>query len=128
MVIGTDVMKNNRDSRPARHSVRRPYLYLGTVAMPDLAEFLQGFNFGETNVCPTFTLLLSFIGCGDAICCWPLDLSESSKQGGPGRAVGRNCFVVPCSCASMCRCTQSANQCPRARGRVRLARNIFWTD
>jgi len=76
-------MKNNRDSRLALHSVGRPYLYLGTVAMPDLAEFLQGFNFGETNVCPTFTLLLSFIGCGDAICCWPLDLSESSKAGRP---------------------------------------------
>src|SRR5712672_3118273 len=95
MVIGTDVMKNNRDSRLALHSVGRPYLYLGTVAMPDLAEFLQGFNFGETNVCPTFTLLLSFIGCGAAICCWPLDLSEPSKG---GEALGEQLVEIVSSC------------------------------
>ena len=44
------------------------------------------------------------------------------------RAIARilsSCRVAP---ASMYRCTQSANQCLRAKGRLPLARNIFWTD
>src|SRR5438552_18882976 len=68
---------------------------------------------------PAELLAPTFAGGGESGC-WPLDLSESFNAGRSWASNWSNCFVVPCSCASMCRCTQSANQCPRAKGRVRL--------
>jgi len=69
------------------------------------------------------------LGDGAAIGCCPLALKDPFTG---GRSLREQLVKTLSSCcaapASMCRCTQSGNKCPCAKGRLRLRTEYFWTD